>query len=164
MEENTITLTEAELTARVEEAVQTATKELEAKHNKAMYDLRQENKQLKDATKSQEDLKREQDEAVLNELNELRAYKRSSQISERLAKENLPSYFKNDARLLNANDDDLDKAIKDVKKDYEASLPKGNQVSSVVKTNTLDGKPNSGSQQEVAFEAFAETLGQIVGR
>ena len=49
MEDTTITLTQAEFDAKVEEAVANATKDLEAKHNKDMYALRKENKDLKNA-------------------------------------------------------------------------------------------------------------------
>ena len=160
MGEETITLTQEELTQRVEEAVANATKELEAKHNKAMYDLRQENKNLKNASKSAEDLKKEQDEALVNELNELRAYKKSSQIGERLAKEGLPSYFKNDNRLLNSTDDDFDKVIKTIKKEYEDTLPKGNQNSTVIKTS---GQTPVVAKDQAKAE-FGQALKELVGR
>lgn len=160
MGEETITLTQEELTQRVEEAVANATKELEAKHNKTMYDLRQENKNLKNASKSAEDLKKEQDEALVNELNELRAYKKSSQIGERLAKEGLPSYFKNDNRLLNSTDDDFDKVIKTIKKEYEDTLPKGNQNSTVIKTSGTTPVVD----KDQAKAEFGQALKELVGR
>lgn len=159
--EDTITLTEAELSAKVEEAVANATKELEAKHNKSMYELRQENKKLKDATKDQETLKKEQDEEVVRELNELRAYKKQSMISERLAKEGLPSFLKNDSRLINASDDDFEKVIKEVKKDYDAIAPKGSQHSTVVQTSST--KPEL-SDKDKANAEFGQALKKLVGR
>lgn len=132
----TITLTQSELDAKIKEAVDTATESLISKHNGEMAKMRKENTDLRNASKTQEQLKEEQDQAVQNELNELRAFKKGKVIEEKLAKENMPSYFKNDARLLNASDDDFDKTLAKVKKEYEATLQKGNTHSSVVQTNT----------------------------
>ena len=167
MAEETITLTQAELDARVEEAVANATKDLEKKHNTEMYNARKEIKDLKNANLSQEEIERkvreEQDEAIKSELAELRSFKKSTQLTERLAKEGLPSYFKNDSRLLNAKDEDFEKVLKGVKTEYEATLPKGNQHSSVINTG---GKPVSGTGDEkvIANEKMAEALGKLVGR
>lgn len=133
--EDTITLTQAELDAKIDEAVKKNTETLEAKHSNDMYNLRQENKKLKDAGKSQEDLMKEKDEAIAKELAELRGFRKQSIISDRLAKEGLPSYFKNDSRLLAAEDGDVDKVLKTIKKEYEETLPKGNTHSTVVKTS-----------------------------
>ena len=133
---DTITLTQSELDAKIKEAVDTATESLISKHNGEMAKMRKENTDLRNASKTQEQLKEEQDQAVQNELNELRAFKKGKVIEEKLAKENMPSYFKNDARLLNASDDDFDKTLAKVKKEYEATLQKGNTHSSIVQTNT----------------------------
>ena len=91
---------------------------------------------MRNASKSQDQFKQEQDQALQDELTELRAFKKGKVIEERLAKESLPSYFKNDARLLNAKEEDFDRVLKEVKKEYEGTLPKGNTHSSVVQTNT----------------------------
>lgn len=166
MAEETITLTEAELNAKIEEAVGTATKDLIAKHNSEMAKMRKENKDLKDANLSADDRAKkefeEQQEATLKELSELRAYKRSSLISERLAKEGLPTYFRNDNRLLTAEEGNLDKVIKEIRKEYEATLPKGNQHSSVV--NQSGGvKPNTTPQSE-AYAQLGSALKDIIGK
>lgn len=158
--EDTITLTQAELDAKVEEAVKTATDDLVKKHNKEMYDSRQEIKKLKDATKDQETLKKEQDEEILKELNDLRAYKKTNVIGERLAKEGLPTYLKNDSRLINAEEGELDKVIKVVKKDYEDSIPKGTQHSTVIKTG---GTPPSDDKNK-AKEEFGAALKSLIGK
>ena len=134
--EDTITLTQAELDTRIQEAVDNATKDLVSKHNSDMAKMRKENTELRNASKSQEQLQQEQDQAIQDELNELRTFKKGKVIEERLAKEGLPSYFKNDARLLNAKDEDFDRVGEEVKKEYEGTLPKGNNNSSVVQTNT----------------------------
>ena len=80
----------------------------------------------------------------------------------------MPSYFKNDTRLLSAEDGDLDKVIKDVKKEYEQTLPKGATSSTVVQTST-GGKPQgSGTskdeQQAQAFGEFGQALNNLIGK
>lgn len=161
MEENTITLTQAELDAKVEEAVANATKELESKHNKAMYDLRQENKNLKNANKSQEDLAKEQDEEVKRELDELRAFKKSTVLRDRLAKEGLPSHYQYDTRLINATDDEFEKVLKGIKKEYDDLQPKGNPHSTVVQTS---GNKPQVSEKDKANQEMAQALAQVIGR
>ena len=141
--EDTITLTQAELDTRIQEAVDTATKDLISKHNSDMAKMRKENTDLRNASKSQEQLKQEQDQALQDELTELRNFKKGKVIEERLAKESLPSYFKNDARLLNAKEEDFDRVLKEVKKEYEGTLPNGNTHSSVVQTNSGATPPQS---------------------
>ena len=67
MEDNTITLTETELQAKIEDAVAKATQELEKKHNAEMYNARKEIKELKNASLSQEE--RQQHERLNHENN-----------------------------------------------------------------------------------------------
>ena len=166
MEDNTITLTETELQAKIEDAVAKATQELEKKHNAEMYNARKEIKELKNASLSQEERQqqelKEKELALGQELNDLRVFKKSTILNEKLAKENLPSYFKNDNRLLTADDGDIDKVIKDIKKEYEASLPKGNTHSTVVQ--------QSGSQTPIISDKdkanleFGKALKDALGR
>ena len=162
-DEQTITLTEAELNARVEEAVGKATEELAKKHNKEMYDARQEIKNLKSATKSQEEIKAEQDAEVQRELEELRSFKKSSLISDRLQKEGLPSYFKNDNRLLTASETDIDKVLKTIKGEYEATLPKGNTHSNVVKTTVSTGGTGA-TEKDIANEKMGIALKEMLNQ
>ena len=165
MEDTTITLTQAEFEAKVEEAVANATKDLEKKHNQEMYNARKEIKDLKNANLSQEEIEKrvreEQDEALKSELAELRSYKKQSVLAEKLAKEGLPTYFKNDSRLINADDGDLDKVIKVVKKEYEDSLPKGNPHSTII--NTSGRQPVVSDKDQVNAE-FSKALQELVGR
>ena len=163
--------TEAELQAYVDEKVNTATTALKAEYDGKFAAQRKKHdeeivKIKADAGKSVEELAaqkvKEQQEADQQELTELRAYKQSKTIEERLAKENLPNHFKYDTRLLNASEDDFDKVIKDVKKEYEATLPKGNQTSTVVKTGGTT-QP-SATPADAANEAFGQVLGQLVGK
>ena len=160
--EDTITLTQEELNAKINEAVETATKDINSKHNDAMAKLRKENTELRNASKSQEQLKVEQDQAIQDELNELRAFKKSKVIEDRLVKEGLPTFFKNDSRLLNASDEDFDKIVKEVKKDFENNIPKGNQHSSVIQTSTATPSIRQ-SEKDRANEEFGRALKQLVG-
>ena len=163
--------TEAELQAYVDEKINAATTALKAEYDGKFATQRKKHdeeiaKIKADAGKSVEELAaqkvKEQQEADQQELTELRAYKKGKTIEERLAKENLPNHFKYDTRLLNASEDDFDKVVKDVKKEYEATLPKGNQTSTVVKTG---GTPTQGSTPaDAANEAFGQVLGQLVGK
>lgn len=160
-DENTITLTEAELQAKIDEAVSSATKDLISKHNGEMANMRKENKALKEANLSKEELAQQQAEAQKEELENLRAFKKSAIISERLAKENLPSYLKNDNRLLNATDETFDKVLKQVKADYESSLPKGNSHSSVVQVASTVKETSS---KETAYAKMGEALNSLLGK
>lgn len=161
--------TEQELNDYVEAKVQEKAAELEAKHNGQMANLRKKyDDDLKKAKEqvgltaeqiAQEKVK-EQYEADQRELDELRSYKKTNEISQRLAKEGLPSFFKNDTRLLNAENGDLDKAIKDIKKEYEATLPKGATHSTIVQTAQGTKSNNEKAQlyQDVG-EAIKNALG-----
>ena len=161
--------TEQELNDLIEAKVNEATEKLVAKHNGEMATMRQRHdadlkKAREQANLSAEELAqakiKEQQDADATELNELRAYKKSNELSVRLAKEGLPTYFKNDTRLLNADESNLDKVIKDVKKEYEATLPKGATHSTVVRTNTAQDKTSD--DKSLAFEKMGEALKQIV--
>lgn len=163
--------TETELQGLIDEAVKNATTALKQEYDGKFAAQRtkhdDEIKKLKaDMGKSAEELAqqrlKEQQEVDQQELAELRAYKKSKTIEERLSKENLPNHFKYDTRLLNASEDDFDKVVKDVKKEYEATLPKGNQTSTVVKTGGAS-QPSS-TPADAANEAFAQVLGNIVGK
>ena len=162
--------TEQELNDLIESKVNEATEKLVAKHNGEMATMRQKHSADLEKAKQQANLTaeelaqqkvKEEQEQVQQELNELRAYKKSQVLSERLAKEGLPTYFKNDTRLLNANDNDLDKAIKDVKKEYDATLPKGSTHSTVV--NTATSKPTDNSDKSQLFGQVGDALKNALG-
>ena len=161
--------TEAELQALLDAKANEVTETLTSKHNGEMANLRKKHdddlrKAKEQANLSAEELAqqkiKEQQDADREELESLRAYKKSNEISTRLAKEGLPDFFKNDARLLSAEDGNLDKVIKDVKKEYEATLPKGATHSTVVSTPT--GVKPSGDSKEAAFSAMGDVLKNVV--
>ena len=161
--------TEQELNDLIAQKVQEKADELTAQHNGQMATMRK--KYDSDIAKAKEQANmtaeqiaqekiKEQQDADQKELSELRAYKKASEISQRLAKENLPDFFKNDARLLNAEDGSLDKVIKDIKKEYEASLPKGATHSTVVQT-AQGQKPTNDKAQ--VYEQVGEALKNALG-
>lgn len=102
-------------------------------------------------------LAKEKEDELNAELNELRAFKRKSFIESKLEKEGMPKYFANDSRLLSANDEQFDKVLKDVKKDYEANLPKGSQHSTIVPNQQGVVTPQK-TEKEQAYAAAADTL------
>lgn len=161
--------TDAELQALLDARANEVTESLTAKHNSEMANLRTKHAKELQTAKDQANLTaeqiaeqkaKEQQEANERELNELRAFKKSSEISQKLAKEGLPEYFKNDSRLLNAKDGELDKVIKDVKKEYEQTLPKGSTRSTVVQTQS--GATPSGDSKQQAFDKMGEFLKEVV--
>ena len=161
--------TEAELQALLDAKEKEVTDNLTAKHNSDMANMRKKHddeiakvKEKSNMTAEQlaEQKYKEQQEEKDKELAELRAYKKQTVLGEKLSKEGLPSYLKNDVRLLNAEDGDLDRVIKDVKKDYEANLPKGATHSTVVQN--AQGTKQANAKEE-AYKEFGETLKEIVG-
>lgn len=162
--------TEQELNDLIEAKVQEKADQLTAQHNGQMATLRKKyDDDLKKAKEqagltaeqlAQEKVK-EQYEADQKELSELRAYKKTSEISQKLAKEGLPTYFKNDQRLLSAEDGDLDKVVKEVKKEYEATLPKGATHSTVVQT--AQGPKPTNNTAEI-YNAVGDALKNALGK
>ena len=170
MEDTTITLTETELQSRIDDAVSKATTELTSKHNGEMasmrkkYDADLEKEKQKLSLSVEEKAKLEVEEknkAIETELNDLRAYKKSTELGKRLQKEGLPSYFVNDQRLLSAEEGELDKVIKVVKSEYDASKPQGNAHSSVVQ---VGGKAPASAEtsREKAFEDLGRAIEQAI--
>ena len=161
--------TEQELNDLIAAKVQEKADELTAQHNGQMANMRKKydddiKKAKEQANKSAEEIAaekiKEQQDADQKELAELRAYKKSGELSKRLAKEGLPDYFKNDTRLLNAEDGDIDKVVKDIKKEYENYLPKGATHSTVV-PNAQNDKPVDKKQD--AYNKFGDALKELTG-
>ena len=162
--------TEAELQAYVDAQVKEATKdtiskgEFDSKFANQRKSYEDKIKALEDklgvtAEEKAKELAKQKEEELANELTELRTFKKSSLLKERLTKEGLPSFLANDSRLINADEGDLDKVIKTVKSDYEANLPKGNTHSSVIKTG--GAVPPANDKNNGAVE-FADTLKGLV--
>ena len=165
--------TEAELDALITSKIEEVKSELTSKHNGEMANLRKKyetefTKKLEQANLSAEELAqqklKEQVAANEQELQELRTFKKGVVIGQRLAKDGLPDYLKNDIRLVNASEEDFEKQYKLVKADYEATQPKGNTHSSVVRQT---GGATTSTPQDTKGEAYAlmgETLAEIIGK
>lgn len=162
--------TEQELNDLIAAKVQEATAEQEAKHNGAMANMRK--KYESDLAKAKEQANmtaeqiaaekvKEQQEAKDNELNELRQFKKNTILTEKLKKEGLPDFFKNDTRLLNAEDGNVDKVIKDIKKEFEAFQPKGATHSTVVPTQNQTVNKQQ-DDKGVAFEKMGDALKELI--
>ena len=156
MEENlTLPTTAEEMRKAIDEAVQKAvadkTNELVKKHNDEMAQYRVKAKNDQDQAvqkaiaeanltaeqKAQKELE-EQRKADQEELAQLRLEKKVNDRSKKLVEKGLPDFFKNDSRLLTAEDDKVDEVIDTIEKEYKSVLPKGATVS----TNVGGGTPN----------------------
>ena len=164
--------TEQELNDLIEARVNDATEKLVAKHNGEMATMRQKHdadlkKAREQANLSAEEIAqqkiKEQQDADYEELQALRTYKKSNEIANRLAKEGLPTYFKNDTRLLSAEEGNVDKVIKEIRKEYEASLPKGATHSTVVNTQSTSTRA-TGSEKDQAYEKMGDALREIISQ
>ena len=163
--------TEAELQALLDARTQEVTDTLTAKHNSDMANMRQKHanelaKAKEQANKSAEEIAaeklKEQQQADAQELAELRQFKKSSVLVEKLKKEGLPDFFKNDNRLLTAEDGNIDKVIKDIKKEYEAVQPKGATRSTIVTTQSQSAEKGGGDSKQKAVEAMSEALKDLI--
>lgn len=163
--------TEQELNDLIAAKVQEKTDELTSQHNGAMANMRK--KYESDLAKAKEQANmtaeqiaaekvKEQQEHDAQELAELRQFKKNTVLGEKLKKEGLPDFFKNDTRLLNAEDGNLDKVIKDIKKDYEQYQPKGANHSTVVPTQSQTIQKGEQDTKVVAFEKMGDALKEIV--
>lgn len=165
--------TEQELNALIEEKLNAKVEEMTSKHNGEMASLRksydekikkaQEQANLTAEEKALQ-LAKEKEELTQQELSDLRAFKKSTTLKERLTKEGLPSFLANDNRLLSAEEGDLDKVIKVVKTEYEANLPKGNTHSSVIQVTTQQPQASGDSAKEEAFRKAGEVLDKAFGK
>lgn len=163
--------TDAELQALLDAKAQEVTDNLTAQHNGQMANMRKKYesdlaKAKEQANKSAEEIAaervREQQEHDAQELAELRQFKKVSVLSEKLKKEGLPEFFKNDTRLLNADETTLDKVIKDVKKEYETYQPKGATHSTVVPTQNQPIQKGGSDNKEIAFEKMGDALKELI--
>ena len=162
--------TEQELNDLIAAKVQEKADELTAQHNGQMATMRKKydddlKKAKEQAGKTAEELAqeriKEQQEHDAQELTELRQFKKNTVLGEKLKKEGLPDFFKNDTRLLNAEDGNLDKVIKDIKKEYEQYQPKGATHSTVVPTQSQTVNKQQ-DDKSAAFEKMGDALKELI--
>ena len=163
--------TEQELNDLIAAKVQEKADELTAQHNGQMANMRK--KYEGDLAKAKEQANmtaeqlaaekvKEQQEHDAQELAELRQFKKNSVLTEKLKKEGLPEFFKNDTRLLNAEDSNVDKVIKDIKKEFDAYQPKGATHSTVIPTQSQTIAKGENDGQGVAFEKMGDALKNLI--
>ena len=154
----------------IDSAVKKATEELTSKHNGEMASLRTKHsaeieKVKKEAGLSAEELARQRAEemaqAQAQELADLRTFKKTTVLKDKLAKAGLPHYFVNDNRLINAEDGELDKVIKTVKSEYEASQPSGTTHSTVVPMGGNGAKPTP-TPQSSAYDKMGQAINELL--
>ena len=162
--------TEQELNDLIAAKVQEKTDELTSQHNGQMATMRK--KYESDLAKAKEQANmtaeqiaaekvKEQQEHDAQELAELRQFKKNSVLSEKLKKENLPDFFKNDVRLRDAEDGEIDKVIKEIKKEFDAFQPKGATHSTVVPTQT-QSISNTQDEKGQAFEKMGDAIKELI--
>lgn len=145
----------------VSKAVSEATETQTKKHNEEMAQLRikakaeQEKaieKAKEDATLSADELAKKKVEEDIKakdlELSELRTFKKQAEIEKSLADNQLPAFFKNDSRLLNASDDERAEVIKTIKEEYTQTLPSGSTVDTNVVATGNAGKSKADQELE----------------
>jgi len=159
-----ITLTDEELKAKIDEAVKKATDEVSAKlvkeHNEQMAQQRikakeEQEKAVKKAVdeanlSAEEKAKKEVEEQrklEQEELAQLRLEKKINDRAKKLAESELPDFFKNDSRLINAKDEDVDEVIKTIKEEYTKVLPKGATTSTNINATTPSGGKSKEEQE-----------------
>lgn len=163
-DKETITLTADELDEKIKDAVEKAvaetTETLNKKHSDEMAQQRKKAKadtekaveqavananlsaEEQAAKKIEEERRAEQEE-----LAQLRLEKKINDRANKLKEKGLPDFFKNDSRLLNATNEEVDSVIATIEKEYKGSLPQGATVS----TN-VSGASTSGSGQQTELE------------
>ena len=162
--------TEQELNDLIATKVQEKADELTAQHNGQMASMRKKydddlKKAKEQANMTAEQIAaekvKEQQEHDAQELAELRQFKKNSVLTEKLKKEGLPEFFKNDTRLLNAEDGNIDKVIKDIKKEFDAYQPKGATHSTVVPTQNqnVDRKQDD---KDAAYSAMGDAIKEML--
>ena len=167
---DTITLTEEELQAKIQEEVKKAKAEqeteLKKKHDSEMAQLRIKAKEdtekavkkaQEDATLSAEEKAKKENEeqrkAELEELEQLRLEKKINDRANKLKEKGLPDFLKNDSRLLNAEEDKVDEVVTTIEKEYKGSMPKGANI------DTNVNGANKGKSQEQAELERVRKLG-----
>lgn len=167
-----IKMTQEELDKKIEEAVNKAKAEQEAelkrKHDGEMAQLRMSEKEKLDKAvkKAQDEAnltaeerakkaleeKQKQDEeerkAKDQELEELRSKVKMRERADKLKEAGVPDIFKNDTRLLNAKDEEVDEVIKTIQKEFSQIAPK----SAIIDTNVHGGNGQQKTAEELQLE------------
>lgn len=163
-DKETITLTAEELDEKIKEAVEKAVAEttdtLQKKHSDDMAQQRKRAKEEKEKAvndavananlSAEEKAKKQVEEerkAEQAELAQLRLEKKINDRANKLKEKGLPDFLKNDSRLLNAENEQVDEVISAIEKEYKGSLPQGANID----TN-VSGSGSKKSQEQAEKE------------
>lgn len=147
--------TQEELDEAIKAKLEEKEAELKKQHDSDMASVRikakqeQENlikKAKEEATLSAEEIAKknfeEETKAREQELATLRSYKKQVDLTKKLTEAGIPSFFVNDTRLLNAEEDKVPEVIKTIKAELTSVLPKGATITTNVvgSGNPVDAK------------------------
>ena len=162
-----IKMTQEELDAKIKAEVEKATAEKEAEFKKkhdsemAQFRLKAKEDQEKAVQKAKDEAnlsaeekakkkleeeqkaKEEEYKAEHEELEQLRLEKKVHDRADKLTKAGLPTFLKNDMRLLNADEDKVDEVINTIKAEYDEANPKKANID----TNVHGGEHKSPEQK-----------------
>ena len=149
----------AEIEKAKKEAVEKALAEQQKKHNEDMQNLRvsakaEKEKAVKEAEEkaklsADEKAKKELEEkqkAEHEELEALRFEKKLNERKEKLVSAGVPEMFKNDSRLINAEDDKVEEVIKTINEEWKKLAPNGANTN----TNVMGGGSNTDNKDKFA--------------
>lgn len=77
---------------------------------------------------------------------------KKSKITAKLNEAQVPTFFVNDSRLLNAKEEELDGVVKTIKEEFSKVMPSGANVN----TNVNVGGSNTKTEREKKFEEFSK--------
>lgn len=133
--------------------------ELKKKHDEEMANLRIKSKQEKEEAvkKAEQDAKltaeekakkelEEQQKAEHDELIALRQEKKLNERAKKLVEAGVPEMFKNDSRLINAEDDKVEEVIKTINEEWKKLAPNGANTN----TNVMGGGSNTDNKDKFA--------------
>lgn len=154
---------EKEKQEAIAKAVAEKQAELEKKHNEDMANLRIKSKQEKDEAvkKAEENAKltaeekakkelEEQQKAEHDELVALRQEKKLNERAKKLVDAGVPEMFKNDSRLINAEDNEVDNVIKTIGEEWKKLVPDGAKIN----TNVPGGDPKQKNDEFSSFRGM----------
>ena len=128
--------TKKQIEEAVAQALAKAKEESEAKLNALMAKTRIENEKALAKAKeeasltAEEKAKKEQEEefkSAKEELERLKSELKSKTINEKLNERQLPPFFKNDIRIINSNDEEIDKVVETIAKEWKEVSSSGSK-------------------------------------
>ena len=159
----------AQIEAEKQEAIKLALEEQQKKHQADMANARikadeEKKKAVEKAVASaklseEERVKKELEErqkADQEELAKLRLEKKLNERKEKLVEAGVPEMFKNDSRLINAEDDKVDEVIKTISEEWKKLVPQGATTSTNVKNSSGKTTPTDDEFKDFRGQGFGK--------